>query len=204
MATRKDGRIEAGQRLSRAISARAWNRAQDAADIVLGSRPSLAAGDFREFPGSLVVPCWIPPNSYDVKPGYVVNFTGGHAAKAPEGAETFVPRVTAVAADVMIPTTFANYASLVTRMGVVVGGTAMPNGSTGQIVRVCVSGMCVARVRNRGAGTHLQQPVIRSDSDTVGGLAGCAESSSCGIHRILEYLSAIDESTGIYYAVVIL
>jgi hypothetical protein len=34
--SRPDGRIEAGQRLSQAISARAWNRAQQAADMVLG------------------------------------------------------------------------------------------------------------------------------------------------------------------------
>lgn len=34
--SRPDGRIEAGQRLSEAISARAWNRAQQAADMVLG------------------------------------------------------------------------------------------------------------------------------------------------------------------------
>jgi hypothetical protein len=40
-----DGRIEKGQRLSTAISARAWNRAQDAADIVLGVRPGVGAGD---------------------------------------------------------------------------------------------------------------------------------------------------------------
>lgn len=39
-----DGRIEKGQRLSTAISARAWNRAQDAADIVLGVRPGVTAG----------------------------------------------------------------------------------------------------------------------------------------------------------------
>jgi cobalamin biosynthesis protein CobT len=38
MPRRPDGRIEQGQRLSTAISARAWNRAQDAADIVLGER----------------------------------------------------------------------------------------------------------------------------------------------------------------------
>jgi len=38
-----DGRIEKGQRLSTAISARAWNRAQDAADIVLGVRPGVEA-----------------------------------------------------------------------------------------------------------------------------------------------------------------
>ena len=33
---RNDGRIEPGQKLAGAISARAWNRAQDAADRVLG------------------------------------------------------------------------------------------------------------------------------------------------------------------------
>jgi hypothetical protein len=38
-----DGRIEKGQRLASAISARAWNRAQDAADIVLGVRPGIGA-----------------------------------------------------------------------------------------------------------------------------------------------------------------
>jgi len=41
---RKDGRVEPGQPLSSAVSARAWNRAQDAADVVLGQRPGFAAG----------------------------------------------------------------------------------------------------------------------------------------------------------------
>lgn len=36
---RPDGRLEPGQPLRGAISARAWNRAQDAADIVLGANP---------------------------------------------------------------------------------------------------------------------------------------------------------------------
>lgn len=36
---RADGRIEKGQRLSSAISAKAWNRAQQAADVVLGVQP---------------------------------------------------------------------------------------------------------------------------------------------------------------------
>lgn len=38
---RTDGRIEPGQPLAGAISARAWNRAQDAADIVLGATPGI-------------------------------------------------------------------------------------------------------------------------------------------------------------------
>jgi hypothetical protein len=40
---RTDGRIEKGQSLRSAISARAWNRAQDAADVVLGERTIAAA-----------------------------------------------------------------------------------------------------------------------------------------------------------------
>jgi len=41
---RNDGRIEAGQKLAGAISARAWNRAQDAADRVLGAGTGVEAG----------------------------------------------------------------------------------------------------------------------------------------------------------------
>lgn len=44
---RPDGRIEKGQRLNTAISARAWNRAQDAADHVLGVRPGFEADGIR-------------------------------------------------------------------------------------------------------------------------------------------------------------
>jgi hypothetical protein len=41
---RNDGRIEPGQKLAGAISARAWNRAQDAADRVLGAGTVFGAG----------------------------------------------------------------------------------------------------------------------------------------------------------------
>jgi hypothetical protein len=44
-------RVEAGQPISEAFSATGWNRAQDAADIVLGARPgvSLAEAGSRFF-----------------------------------------------------------------------------------------------------------------------------------------------------------
>jgi hypothetical protein len=41
---RNDGRIEAGQKLAGAISAKAWNRAQDAADRVLGAGTGMTGG----------------------------------------------------------------------------------------------------------------------------------------------------------------
>jgi len=39
---RTDGRIEPGEPLAKAVSARAWNRAQDAADLVLGDALSVS------------------------------------------------------------------------------------------------------------------------------------------------------------------
>jgi hypothetical protein len=44
MPSRRDGRVEPGQPLRTAFSASAWNRAQDAADVVLGQRPGFGAG----------------------------------------------------------------------------------------------------------------------------------------------------------------
>ena len=41
--SRANGRVQPGQNIAAAFSARAWNRAQDAADIVLGDRGSVVA-----------------------------------------------------------------------------------------------------------------------------------------------------------------
>jgi hypothetical protein len=50
------GRVNPGQKLTTAFSARAWNRAQDAADIVLGDRGGLAeaAGGRTTRAGSVI------------------------------------------------------------------------------------------------------------------------------------------------------
>jgi hypothetical protein len=56
MAVRGDGRIEPGQKLGKAISARAWNRAQDAADIVLASHNAIVAGNpANTFQGTTII-----------------------------------------------------------------------------------------------------------------------------------------------------
>lgn len=56
---RPDGRIEKGQRLGSAISARAWNRAQDAADVVLGVTPGFQASAGTPGQSKLVFPVQI-------------------------------------------------------------------------------------------------------------------------------------------------
>ena len=45
MARRMDGRVEPGEKVSEAFSARAWNRAQQAADQVLGTTAGYDAGE---------------------------------------------------------------------------------------------------------------------------------------------------------------
>lgn len=52
---RNDGRVEKGQSIRSAFSAKAWNRAQDAADIVLGVQPGIEAGDLVRQPARLIV-----------------------------------------------------------------------------------------------------------------------------------------------------
>lgn len=52
---RADGRIEAGQRINKAISARAWNRAQEAADLVLGVNGQVMPGSAASQPFRVTV-----------------------------------------------------------------------------------------------------------------------------------------------------
>lgn len=55
---RPDGRVEAGQKIQSAFSARAWNRAQDAADLVLGAQGGAQADGVRgPAPPYTAVPC---------------------------------------------------------------------------------------------------------------------------------------------------
>lgn len=68
MPSRRDGRIEPGQPLGTAISARAWNRAQDAADIVLGQRPgfTVPTADGRYFALGKTSAAWAKATAADI------------------------------------------------------------------------------------------------------------------------------------------
>lgn len=85
-----NGRIEKGQPLETAISARAWNRAQDAADIVLGVKGGTSADPSASVRAPFVsIPC--APSSGDLPRGGIVSL-GGTPLIAPtstdEDAET--------------------------------------------------------------------------------------------------------------------
>jgi hypothetical protein len=204
MPRRPDGRIEPGQKLASAISARAWNRAQDAADIVLGERTGFGAEAGMGLPGALVVPCLVTTTIEGVKPGHVVklNQAGAKVIPSQSESETDAPcaRVFSLTGNVVAPVTLDNYEDAKTGLGVVMYGEQMPSPGQPRIVGVCIAGMCVARVRPRftnsvlgvvGPFQFMNAPVKRTVADTDALLTGAGEASSCGTHRIVQYIGDV-------------
>lgn len=85
-----NGRIEAGQPIAQAISARAWNRAQDAADLILNNSTQFGAAGavLSSAPYSWV---YLKNNGGDVGQGFAIAITGIAAGPYPnpvlKGAE---------------------------------------------------------------------------------------------------------------------
>jgi len=197
MARRNDGRIEPGQKLSTAISARAWNRAQDAADIVLNQRTGFGAQAGRGFTQSLVVPASVTTSIQNVGIGHVVRING-YAGRTPDliEDETFAPEFACLSASVHVPVAF-NALTVEFRniyrlaFGVIVGGAKMPTPAASSVVNVCISGLCFARVRGRvesiSSGAFVQPSMLRLQSDTVQSLTGVFDQTDAGIARLIEF-----------------
>lgn len=210
--TRSDGRLSQGMEIATAISARAWNRAQDAADIVLRSRMSDAKPQ-GVAPASLVILCNVGTTEEGVAIGHVVRIGDPGAVVVPESTiDSVSPEVRSMTGEVIKPVSIDNYPDAKVPLGVIVGGPVMPTPGNAKMVRVCIAGMCVARVRPRtsigaagGVGhvAYLQGPVLRVGDDESE-LVGAAEACSCGTHRIIKYLGLAPESESVRFAVVML
>jgi hypothetical protein len=199
---RADGRIEPGQSLKSAISARAWNRAQDAADIVLGERTRFGATAAAADPQRVVVPCMVfnYGSTRNLIPGMVVSVDGvfgnengniyaGRFARHSNG-ETFAPSVAAITARVVLPVQYTARRTTTAPLGVVVGGVRMPVAGANNIVDVCVSGLCSAlcvRRNSQDRGGYLQTPLARTEHDTAENLSGVGEQANCGNIRIVGF-----------------
>lgn len=204
MGTRRDGRIDPGQKLANAISARAWNRAQDAADIVLGERIGTSVPDPTSKVSRLIVPCLVSTIYDGVTVGHAVQL-GGPVQPLPvlnpeakDPPDNFVvPSLFGLSGEVVRAQSFsgaANSSDLhqqfrqrnVMVIGVIVGGIEMPTPGNGnaKFVDVCVRGPCLARVRVRGdnspIGLRLRPSFIRRPTDTAEILHGCLEESDEG------------------------
>jgi hypothetical protein len=187
-----DGRIEKGQRLSTAISARAWNRAQDAADIVLGARPGVGVPATIGDGARLVVPMRISVTKrvgiqnvsdldYEFGPGTAVSYspsqaTGFEVIGGVGGAKEF--------AQVGCLHGFLAFAQSGDDTTYPYGnafGVTLEGGKHDSVVPVVISGLAVCRVymMNR---LHLfaKLAVARSLGETAENLRGVLESTDCG------------------------
>lgn len=143
---------------------------------------------FPQFPGTprLVIPCEVSTTAAGVKPGHVVKITGAGTKTSPDpddAEDTRTVALSSMTGEVYQPVSLANYNQAKAPLGVIVGGVTMPTPSTPRLVVVCVSGLCVARVRGY-AGSFIQGAVVRP-GDTSTSLIGCAETCGCGHQRVV-------------------
>jgi len=199
---RPDGRIEKGQRLASAISARAWNRAQEAADRVLGAGTGVEAGT------GPVASSVLRSTSYlrQLNPlrhtrfGMIVDCAhsnlpanyGAFAQKPPLDPGSHYCQLYRVVPFVDRRQTASS------RFSVLAGGAMLPaqNGSDG-FVEIITHGTCLAMVRKNPGGflPRVRPAVIRYSTDTEANLKGIAEDADCGWGELLYWTNIKPFST---------
>jgi len=180
--TRPDGRIEKGQRLSSAISARAWNRAQDAADIVLGTRPGVLAGDGKPMPVGCVEMLLKSQETVTAINAFeVVEITGvaNQLAEKPLIAG-------GIKAFESVPILTGRRPVNVERQNY---GVALHQISSGQIGRIAVAGVVPCMVNTQTTGITDSSPLAHTFCLARAGV-DCLVSAPTGSSRILYGIAA--------------
>ena len=199
--SRKDGRLEPGQKLSGAISARAWNRAQDAADLVLGQQGGMTAGDGIKDTNRLVIPVRVV-DAYrlpqGIPPGTAIRLQAvvgqSRLGEQPQSGTLVIPyggffRYEFVAGYL---TSLESTISGVTTVAVSCDGSSTRDRDNFITVPCVVSGMAVVRVRVFSIyHGYAVLPFRKSnETDPTGKYTGILDSSPCacgGSVRVVAY-----------------
>lgn len=194
--------VSPGQKLSLAAAQVNWINEQMRRPVAT----DVQAGDVT-FPGTVVAVCSLSSTIDNVLPGHVVRLTGSASHVLPGTGEVDSKRTArafALSGEVVIPCSFDNYDDSSRHLGVIVGGSTMPQDGDTTMVRVAIAGMCIARVHWFGAGSYIRGPVLRVENEDPDTWTGYAEQSSCGPHRLLSPLGAIDDDAERQWCVVLL
>jgi hypothetical protein len=189
MPRRPDGRIEPGQKLASAISARAWNRAQDAADIVLGERTGFGAEAGPGFTDRLFKTVGLSGTVHSSNRrgrfGMIVNHQSVNTPASTALTGQRPPTTTGrTLASLFVPVPFVDRRQTANRhFGVICDGRIDASSS----VTICTHGTCLAMVRKNPGGflPRVRPAVIRYASDTAINLRGIAEDSDCGAGELI-------------------
>lgn len=177
---RNDGRLDPGQPLASAISARAWNRAQDAADIVLSDSSGFVSGGFELARHAIVVPISLSvAANRDMGAGYAIQI-GGYNSGQYEYAIKYISGSIAEPRDLLSD---ESDATILPRP---FGVTVEPMKQGQSVVRCAIAGLCVARVRWLSQEhRYLSLPTRRTSSVSRESLSGVLETSDTGYALIV-------------------
>lgn len=227
---RGGGRVEQGQKISGALSAQAWNRAQQAADIVLGAEPGVSVTPLPNSSRCLMMPMLIKSEystSSTFPPGSVVTFdilavqtsarrtsgTLGTALTPPYGEYFEMPSASAKLHEplgitpIVAPTTTLPW------------GVTVEGGTRNQsIVNVIVRGVAPVRLRSmtyRGGPNHFYAfPAIRrSSQETLAQLTGILETTDCACDNAAQIVfmegstsatTGGSETAGVFWGLVVI
>ena len=190
---RADGRVKPGQNISTAFSARAWNRAQDAADVVLSGRVGFEAAAALKMPDRLYRTVRLEGFSETnhrfgmvVRGGDIPALVSPLPFRDPQLGAT--PPITTgyTYAQLASPVAFVDRRLTATlSFAVLCGGRGESMTGTGSLI--CTHGTCLAMVRKNPGGflPRVRLPVLRYESDTSINLLGVAEDSDCGPGELL-------------------
>jgi hypothetical protein len=199
---RPDGRIEPGQPLRGAISARAWNRAQDAADLVLGTNPGVTALSGQYDGSRLVAAVRV---SGQCAPGTAVYITGSAPARRlgtqnasgslapPYGGGFAVEHLSGFVASL-------DNAGSPWPVGVTIDGSGSLDVLSSSVVRCVIRGLAVVRVRLFSGSHYFAVPPFKkgNENNDSGRYTGILDSSPCacdGSVRVISYDVAAPSST---------
>jgi hypothetical protein len=198
--SRPDGRLEPGQPLRGAISARAWNRAQDAADIVLGANTGVTAGEGVRDLSRLVAPVRVYGACV---PGTAVHLTGAFPAvrlgQQSASGTLSVPYSGYYQIEYLsgFPTALSSGAFPV---AVTIGGSGSVDVLGSSVIPCVIRGLAVVRVRMFSGSHFFAVPPFAkgNENNDSGRYTGILDSSPCacdGSVRVIAYDVAAPSST---------
>lgn len=199
---RSDGRLEPGQPIRGAISARAWNRAQDAADLVLGARAGVEAGVGIPTQSRLVANVRVF-GSGGFPPGSAIYLTGAQAKRIGSQSESgslTTPYSGSLRVEFLTGflTTLNNVTS--SPIGISINGSGTFDSSGTTVVPCVISGLAVVRVRLFSDTHRFAVAPFRKGNEQSGAskYTGILDSSPCACEssmRVIAYDVASPPST---------
>lgn len=170
-------RVEAGQPISEAFTATGWNRAQDAADAVLGSQKRIYETNPIPYNYGIVVPIALTETGTEYPEGSAVKITNRTIQAR---------RIVRLDGEVAEPRSLEDYETHTTVFPEPFGVAVQPIREDDDVALCCISGMVIARVRI--ISTLHRFVSVATDRTVAGGSAGEAgvlETSDMGFARLV-------------------